>query len=146
MQFIKWDDSLLIGVEEIDNQHKRLFLLINRLQQKLTAGHGKDALEETLQALIQYVYNHFSREDAFMASNNYPEIEEHRKEHAFFAKTVKGYQEKYRDDYPLLARDILIFLSSWYRNHIGKTDKKIGEYIRLRMIADNTHPEDKKTH
>jgi len=138
MSYIKWDNNLLIGIEEIDAQHKHLFELINNLHEKLVTGQGHDVLTDTINSLVLYVHEHFTTEENYMERQHYPEYESQKKEHNIFYQKVKSFQAKYKTNSPLLARDILIFLGEWYRKHIAERDKKIGEYMRTHSEAEDS--------
>ena len=136
MKFIQWNENLLVNIEEIDNQHKNIFKLINNLHDKLRKGEGITVIKPTLNSLIEYVINHFSTEEKWMKKVNFPEIEKHTQEHQKYITEIKGLINKYedRDRMPLLARDILISLGSWYRIHIEKYDIKIGQFLKDQNI------------
>ncbi len=132
MPHIGWDESLLIGVEEIDDQHKRMFALINELHDELSAGHGAVVIYRILNLLIQYVRDHFSTEEIFMKQVGYPSYEEHKREHTVFLEHVRLFKHKHKQSSPLLAREILTYFEIWYVEHIGHVDRQIGVFLSNR--------------
>jgi len=135
MSYVTWDDSLAVHVEEIDNQHKKLFALINELHEKMVAGLGTDALKPVISSLFEYLIIHFSTEEKIMMKNEYPGFESHKKEHDGYVAQTKEFARNYKAGSPLLAREVLLYLGDWYRNHILKMDKKLGEYLQDRDMA-----------
>jgi hemerythrin len=85
---IVWNDSLSVGVAEIDRQHKKLIAMINELDNAMTAGRGKDVMGEIVDGLIIYTATHFRTEEKYFAQFEYRDAEIHRKEHADFIGKV----------------------------------------------------------
>ena len=52
---IEWNDSLLVGFEPIDAEHKTLTLLIGELYRRLKDGEGRDSVETALFDLADHV-------------------------------------------------------------------------------------------
>jgi hemerythrin len=57
---IEWRDSLAIGVEAIDNQHKELLLRFDRLLKACQSGQGIEELKKLQTFLEEYVRTHFN--------------------------------------------------------------------------------------
>ena len=127
---MKWDDKLLINIDEIDNQHKKLFFIAHDLHTELLAGRGNEVISNVLKSLVDYVIHHFATEEKLMKKYEYSGIDKHQAEHEAFVSKTKGYITKYQDKQPLLAREILIYLGDWYGVHILKTDKKFGNFLQ----------------
>lgn len=51
---LKWDESLEIGHENIDNQHKELLDRINYFFDSINSGMGKEEVLRTLDFLERY--------------------------------------------------------------------------------------------
>ncbi len=47
-EFITWSGELSVGIEEIDEQHKVLIGLINRMHDAIHQRHGSDVVESIL--------------------------------------------------------------------------------------------------
>lgn len=78
---IAWSDSYSLGINVIDIQHKKLFDLVNRLYD---LKENKNILEELriiLYEFSDYTRIHLKNEEAYMASIDYPDLEEHKKIH-----------------------------------------------------------------
>ncbi len=129
MAFLKWDKNLLIHVKEIDNQHKKLYELTNRLHEDLVAGQGDKILGEILKSLVDYVQLHFTTEEKLMEKHKYPLIKQHKTAHKDFISKIQNYLIKYKNKTPLLAREILMYLKGWYEEHIIHTDKIFGTFL-----------------
>ena len=53
MSLIKWNNSYSVNVTKIDQEHKKLFTMINELTDAMKAGQSKDVLGKFLNWLIR---------------------------------------------------------------------------------------------
>jgi hemerythrin len=124
MTYVSWDNSLSVNNKDIDNQHKKLFELINKLHYSLKDGHGDTVLKPVLIELVEYVKVHFSKEEKYLEEQSYSELEKHKQEHKKYINEIKTFLIKYNGKTPLLARELLLFLGKWAREHIKDEDLK----------------------
>ncbi|MBF0344464.1 MAG: hemerythrin family protein [Nitrospirae bacterium] len=132
----KWTEELSVGVETIDNQHKELITIVDNLIRAIVNGRGKDEIEKVISFLKQYVETHFSMEEKLMERIRYPKdkLLEHEAQHTQFWENFNELLVAFRKDHksPALIKTVNTVLIDWYKNHICKTDKSIGEFIRKR--------------
>ncbi|MCL2558536.1 MAG: bacteriohemerythrin [Treponema sp.] len=128
-KFIEWADSLTVGVEEIDEQHKGLIDVTNNLYEAYQDGAVIERFRETLQIALDYVTNHFSTEEKIMREIRYPEYEIHCKEHDLFVAEVTKGAASIAGNLSDTAEEFMLFLKRWIAEHITRTDKRIGEYL-----------------
>ena len=138
MQEILWNDNLSVHVKEIDDQHKELIKMINRLGEAVKDGSWPKkivTLSDVLLEMIDYLDYHFSTEEKYMIAYNYPEYQAHREEHQRFVREVTTFAEAFHNGKTGLSNDILLFLKDWYLNHIMNTDAKCGAFLSARGLA-----------
>jgi len=121
---IEWTDKLSIGIEEIDEQHKVLVNLLNRLHAAIIQRNDTEVLEEILDELAQYTVIHFSVEESLMRIFNYPDYEEHKQHHKELTLQVVELKEKIRKEKLSISIEVLMFLRHWLTHHILVDDKK----------------------
>lgn len=127
--FYQWNDSMSVGVPLIDNDHKALIHLINRLHESVAAGDAYDALDDLLNRLVDYIDIHFTREERVMDACGYPEAAGHREEHAGFVDYIKGLRESFTaETAPNLAGDLAAYLKEWLNHHILIQDMAYRSY------------------
>ncbi|MCX7880325.1 MAG: bacteriohemerythrin [Ignavibacteria bacterium] len=129
MAFITWNDSFSVGIAKIDNQHKRLIQIINKLDDAMKEGKGKEILSEVLNELILYVNTHFKTEEEYMTQYNYDEYEQHRYEHEKLTDEVKRFYDDFKGGRVVLSVQIMNFLRNWLMDHIVVKDKKLGKFL-----------------
>ena len=68
MSKIEWDNSLSVGVDLIDEQHKMLIEKLKDLSDDLKRGHEQDRILKTLGFMMDYTDFHFTAEEKVMAA------------------------------------------------------------------------------
>ena len=81
MKDIVWDKILSVGVDEIDEDHRKLVNIFNILNHSVMEGESPEYLAATLEELINCTVWHFSHEERLMLKYRYPAIEEHKAQH-----------------------------------------------------------------
>ena len=124
MALFEWNDTMTIGIDIIDEDHKMLVSLLNLLHDAVVDGVGKETTGSVLNSLSDYTEYHFGREECMLAACNYPDMERHIKAH----ESLKGRVEEIRSDYEHgetadIDRYVLEFLKDWLQAHIIGRDK-----------------------
>jgi hemerythrin len=135
---LEWNDSLSIGVAEIDDQHKELFKRFARVLDACTKGQGSDEVRSLLLFLDEYVRIHFRDEERLQLEIGFPEYGEHRRQHLAFIEQVAALEETVLADGATLSVITRAnnMLTDWLVHHISRMDRKIGEFIRRKASRD----------
>lgn len=126
---IRWDDSLLIGVEIIDSQHKDLISIINSVFQAVRNNEKEDKINSLLSWLREYTVHHFNSEEEYMAEIGYPKLGKHSQKHALLKKKVKEFQSARFHHEDISSNEIKGLLSEWLLNHILEEDMGIKLFL-----------------
>jgi len=128
---LEWTSALAVGIEEIDAQHRELFLCVARLRDAAFAGDAS-GIDRTLAFLLQYVEHHFAAEERYMAAQRYPGLARHQEEHAWLLHAVREIEADHRRDGATAEATARVerFLSDWVRTHIGVTDLGMARFVR----------------
>jgi len=101
MTDLEWHDLYLIGVDFIDDDHKRLLSIMQHVRDSILQEDFKRC-STLLEELLVEANEHFTREEEFLTEANYPEVIEHHEYHQGLieqASTVKsicdGIEEKH---------------------------------------------------
>jgi len=128
MALIEWDNSLKLGIAVVDRQHERLVGIINRLHEATMEGRGTEVIGGIIDELIIYTATHFSMEEKYFAQFEYPDAEEHKREHDALIEKVSAFASDFekalRSSRSDLAEELLQFLKIWWRYHMMETDSK----------------------
>ena len=129
---LAWNPSLAIGIAEIDTQHRELFERAIRLEAAVKAGEPSHRLEELFSYLEGYVQTHFETEERFMRDRAYPHLARHLREHADFKRRLRSLVPHWETEggSPALVMALLGLLEFWLTDHIGKSDRDIGDFLK----------------
>ena len=135
----------MLGIEDIDKEHRRLFDLINDV---LDALHKSSLFDqyETINNIIEdledYAEQHFAHEEAYMEKICDPELILQRSQHMVFREAINRLSIANIDDEEGQTRvleELIEFLAKWLYRHILGSDIMIGKLPPLEkwMIMEN---------
>ncbi len=128
---IVWEDSWSVGIEDIDDDHKKLVLLIQKLFGALISAQGAEYVKTVFFELIDYTRYHFEREEEIYEKYNYHELEHHKQLHQDLIQQVLdiskdiisgGQTEQISDEF-------YEFLKRWLVDHILEEDLKFKTFL-----------------
>ena len=132
---IDWDEKFSVNVKEIDDEHKNLFLLFNKLQDGINTGKSNHELEQALSELIDYTILHFTTEEKLMQQFSYIGFVEHKRIHDDLIAEAMELQEKFSQGKIVLSEEVSVFLTDWLTDHILDTDKKYGPLFKNKGVS-----------
>jgi len=124
MSLLNWDDKYRLNIREVDEQHKKLFGLLNEMYDAMQAGLGKEVVGNVLTRLVDYTVYHFAFEERLFRVHGYAEEAAHRAEHANLTEQAKQLKRKFDAGQTHVSLDTFKFLKDWLNGHILGTDKK----------------------
>jgi hemerythrin len=141
----QYTEDCVIGIEELDDDHRHLFELLNRgfeILQEDFVFDKYDPIKNLLEELLDYANTHFAREEGYMAKIRDPELIMQRVQHDHFRKTIWDLDFKDIDteeEQKAILERTLTFLTEWLYQHIIGSDAMIGKLPPLEewMIKDN---------
>lgn len=135
MEDFEWDGKYAVGINEIDEQHKKLVELINKLNGAIYAGQGCEKLESVFKELVEYTKNHFTNEEKLLSDNEYPDLSKHKVKHDELTKEVMDFQKKFEGGMVFITMQVMDFLKNWLVNHIQDIDKKYAPYLKSKGVV-----------
>lgn len=123
MAIANWDPELSVGVEALDDDHRRLIETMNDVFDALLLGTSSSATHEALRTLNEYVIDHFRREEAWMAENGYPGLAGHQREHQALRAHIQRLTKREQQAGDELTLELLIVLRDWLLGHIAVSDR-----------------------
>ena len=123
---IKWNDKYSVNISLIDEQHKKLFELINKANIAEALNNNTKDVVAILDQMTEYALKHFETEEHYMKEFNFPGLESHRNEHIDFTNTITDYKNRAVGGDCQIISEIYEYLWKWVFTHIQASDK---EYI-----------------
>ncbi|MCU7916909.1 MAG: hemerythrin family protein [Candidatus Thiodiazotropha sp. (ex Epidulcina cf. delphinae)] len=125
---IDWDKKFELGHERIDFEHRVFLNLIRTISDEEESGSDKERILRLLAELRKYAEFHFLSEENEMLKVNYPDYEEHRKEHVRLLANYSDRVAEFRMD-AIPLENIVEYIFSWFALHTTQVDKRLAEYI-----------------
>ena len=130
----QFTDDCLIGVDQIDNEHRRLFELVNEVANLLMRNDiNRSDVNAVLMELDEYAVLHFKHEEEYMKEINDPELPRQKEMHQAFVVKLKEIEQldvEAKDDKETL-KNIVEFAARWLFSHIISSDTMIGVYQKM---------------
>lgn len=122
MEQITWTDDFSVGVKQLDEQHRRLVDMINRLIASPGVATKSETVSELLNDMIAYALEHFRTEEALLRECEAPNVEEHAAEHLAFWEKAVDLCSATMLDVGVVPEAILHYLRDWLETHIFQSD------------------------
>ncbi|MCM0082442.1 bacteriohemerythrin [Geomonas sp. Red32] len=129
MPIIIWNDSLQVGIDEVDLHHRRLVELLNKTYDAVLARENDSQVGEWLDQLVDYATYHFNTEEIIMSNAHYPDLVAHLAEHQKFITRIVEIQRDHQSGKTHLSLELMTFLKDWLFDHIMKTDAAYGKFV-----------------
>lgn len=134
MSLLAWNDMFSVGVVEIDNQHKQLIEITNRLNEAMIADRDRQALSGILNDLLAYTRTHFEYEERLMDQHRYADREQHLLEHRKLVQIVVDFQSRFDQGEVDLTGELMALLRDWLSRHILNSDRALGKALNQRGV------------
>ena len=134
MAELKWELIYETGNEDIDQQHRYLVHLINRIQDELKIEMITEDVMRLFKELLYYARFHFISEENIMRKFDYPELDAHTLHHEKLLETFEERMEAFhegRED----IETIMDFVTDWFSLHTRNDDKKFAHYLETSNVA-----------
>lgn len=131
LEIFPWNENFETFIPEIDEQHKRLVLLLNKLANNLTEEKTLE-IEETFNELAAYADFHFKSEEKVWKKHmgEHALTIEHKQSHDSFLPMVLDLKENNGNKtFHETIEEILLFLIKWLAFHIVDEDKRLALII-----------------
>jgi hemerythrin len=129
--FLKFDETLLTGIDNLDNQHKEMCNLINKLFYAMAdLSNTKDILK-CLDFLEKFLINHLNEEEAIQKQHKYPKFNKHHTQH----EELKSELINLKNIFEMTAVSPLFVISvnkkmlKLCTKHILTGDKEFGKFL-----------------
>jgi len=125
---MKWDDSFAIGIEAIDNQHKKIFEHLLAIENSVAKRDPWHILHFFVTQLAEFMKFHLEVEEALLEIIRYPERVEHRESHVRLMQQIDELEDQLRNK---ASGDSLVgFFEIWFVRHVLNGDREYAAYIK----------------
>jgi diguanylate cyclase (GGDEF)-like protein/hemerythrin-like metal-binding protein len=125
MAELVWDQGMSVGIESLDNDHKKLISILAQLMSAKNENTQQNNISDLFQQLEFYCQSHFTREEALLTNIGYQQLDDHKQSHRQFIAKIPQLKEQWFADVsePEIVKDqIILFLQQWLIKHILEED------------------------
>jgi len=127
-----WNENFETGIAIIDEQHRKLVELLNKLAGHLAYEAGKLELNQVFDEMTEYTLIHFKTEEGIWRSHlSDDELSiEHERTHQDFVNEIvalRGKQDSLATEQ--VIDEIVVFLTHWLAFHILEADKNMAKIV-----------------
>jgi hemerythrin-like metal-binding protein len=141
-EFIVWTEKCRIGIEEVDQQHRKLFALTNALHSSSVdkSENQQEVFSMALRECVEYVQRHFSYEEQLLEKLGYPELASHRAMHKTFVQQIldstKAFKNGQDERNSIVIFNFVRFLRDWIMSHIMVNDMEWANWVKTQYKKD----------
>jgi diguanylate cyclase (GGDEF)-like protein/hemerythrin-like metal-binding protein len=126
LQPLAWGAAHAIGIQDIDDQHRHLVELIDRLSAALVDALDSDTIVARLNDLVRYAEFHFATEELLMEQHQVADLARHRDEHRRLLHDIRNLHVV---GDPGSLSLILRYLQEWLLRHVDGLDRQLGQVL-----------------
>lgn len=130
MEKIVWSSQFSVGVEKLDNQHKKIIGIINRLISNSEQSPSSELIQETLAEMREYSLEHLQDEEQILFENDYPDMVNHKEQHGHYIERLNDFLTNPMENNDQLYSNLLAFLRVWWVRHILEEDMKYKMFLK----------------
>ena len=135
MPLFVWTNQMSVGVKLLNNDHKKLVLLINQLHDGLMTGRAKPALERVFEDLVSYTRVHHANEEQLFVETGFQGSAAHMLEHDSTIERAVELQLRFKSSEGLGAElEIMHQLREWLFRHIQGSDQEFISHFKAKGI------------
>jgi hemerythrin len=124
MPLLKWLPEYSVNEAELDNDHKKLFDILNTVYENVMNSMEVDYVLPFIDELSRYTRYHLSAEEQYMREMGFQEIDAHIAEHREFTHRIETLRTQFHGSNLEVARELIILLGEWLLRHVLKEDRK----------------------
>ncbi len=129
MEIIIWRDEFSVGVAEMDQQHKKLLAMINRLIAEQKMLTDRKTIADLLTGMTDYADEHFRAEEFLMAEYDYDRKTEQEAQHRAFIEKAQSFSLAGNVGPNILSEALLDYLGTWLVGHILTEDMQYKKFF-----------------
>lgn len=130
MADITWSEVYSVGVESIDEEHRELMEVLNKLNKGLQSSAPEKEIKKIFRQLVICTSTHFWHEEKQFEDTGYPRAAIHKRKHEHLMVILTCFQKGFdQSGLHISFDDQVAFLRDWLTEHIASEDRPLGAYL-----------------
>jgi hemerythrin-like metal-binding protein len=125
MVLIEWKDQFMVGVADVDHEHRELIGLINKLHDAMSGEHATLTVLDFLGEIYAHVSAHFALEEKIMREHSYDQYQDHKEDHERLLDEIRDIMDAYEENAYFSDEEFAGHLESWFSGHFRTKDSRL---------------------
>jgi hemerythrin len=130
VMLLEWTDQFSVEIEELNEHHKYIVALINKLDEALIKKSDHQIALDIISELFDYASYHFGAEEALFEIKHYPFASDHIERHMEFRERLHEIRDLVEVGEESAGMGLREYLLTWWTSHILQCDKKYTPYLK----------------
>jgi len=132
---IAWTSHMSVDVKLLDNDHKKLLILLSKLHHAVIHSHARQTLDTVVESLIKHIRIHFAHEEQLFAETAYPGAATHEREHNHLIEHARVLQQRFRNCADVEScLQVVDLLKDGLFNHMESSDLQYAPHFKAREV------------
>ncbi len=131
MALLQWKEEYGTGFDDVDDEHKDLIDIINRLHDLLLADNAKLTVPAFFDDLLRGVSAHFALEERIMDESDYAERAGHREDHDRLLEEIRELKEAFEQAEEIDSVELAMRLEPWFSRHFATHDLQLHRTLKV---------------
>jgi hemerythrin len=133
--FAAWTSRMSVQVKLLDNDHKKLLILLSELHDGVTLCYARQFLDMILENLICASRAHFAHEEQLFTETAFPGATVHEREHDHIIERLKVLQVRFRNCADTESSlKVVQLLKNCLFNHIEISDQEYVPHLTAKEV------------
>ena len=133
---LEWSERFSVGVAALDEDHKRLVSVIDKLFTAHSAGTVAGKVGAILDELITYTDQHFAHEEGLLRERGYPGLHDHEIAHRRLVTSILKVRLDWNDgESEATILKLAELLKTWLVEHIVGMDRQYQTFLNEHGVA-----------
>jgi len=122
-------DIRITNIPIIDEGHRKLYDVQNRIKNIANKGACKNDLTEIFFALSYFFENYLIKEELFLKSKGYAYLDDHKSSHLEFIKGIERLKDNFENDIVSTLNELDTFIGDWLQSHSSNYSKDLVDFL-----------------
>lgn len=130
---MKWDSSFSIGVEAIDDQHRKIFERLLAIENSVAKRDPWHVVRFLVSQLADNLKFHLAVEESLLEVTRYPGLKGHRESHGRIIDLMAELEDKLERS--PAGEPLVAFFEDWFLRHVLSGDRDYADYLHAEFPA-----------
>jgi len=113
----------------LEKEHQQLINLLEALDKCVSKGQSQNQAYKHLDDFVTLAEEHFKNEEEIMEAYKFPDIIDHKKEHADLLEQLFTLKSKLGHGHTPFGTDYMQLLRNWLEVHLFDADDKLEKFL-----------------